>query len=264
MRPPAPPGTAGRRLAELGDGVVLRDLYDEHGSAVYHSLAGGDTHEIRELVRAVRPVPGPVLELGAGSGRHTLPLLALGREVTALDLSEGMLELLSARLRDVPALRDRCTVVHGDMTAFSLGRRFGVIVLGTTSVSLLDERGRAGLYAAVREHLAPGGVFLLSTVEVTPEAAEQVEFEQAFLDPRTDRGHVLYEYIGAGSRTVTILPAEPGPGPVDGYTTTIRMLSAELLTAELADAGIAVRTRHPLPAPSDRHRAVLLEAEVSR
>lgn len=74
-RTAAVPGLAGEILAGYGDRVHVHDLYDEAGASVYHDLAAADTSEIRELTRAVRAVPGPVLELAAGSGRLTLPCL---------------------------------------------------------------------------------------------------------------------------------------------------------------------------------------------
>ncbi|MBN3585550.1 class I SAM-dependent methyltransferase, partial [Algoriphagus aestuarii] len=99
---------------------------------------------------------------------------ALGREVTALDLSADMLALLRQQLDRAPAhLRERCTVVQADMADFRLPRRYAVIVLGTTSISLLDRAGRAGLYRCVAEHLADGGRFFLTTLDRGADSPEE-------------------------------------------------------------------------------------------
>jgi SAM-dependent methyltransferase len=266
-RTAAVPGLAGEILAGYGDRVRVHDLYDEAGASVYHDLAAADTTEIRELTRAVRAVPGPVLELAAGSGRLTLPLLALGREVTALELKESMVALLKERLAEAPAgIGGRCTVVQGDMSAFALGgATFAVVVLGTTSISLLDADGRAGLYAAVRAHLRPGGRFLLSTVDVDGADGEDLDLEAAGASGRRYR---MIEHWRSGQevRKVTILPPEretPQDGPVPAFTTAIRVLPPDDLTRELASAGLRVVARHTLPAASPRHTAVLLEAEAA-
>ncbi|GGQ30540.1 daptide-type RiPP biosynthesis methyltransferase [Streptomyces mutabilis] len=262
----AVPGLAGQVLAAYGDRISLHDLYDEAGAPVYHDLAAVDTTEIRELLRSVRAVPGPVLELAAGSGRLTLPLLALGREVTALELEESMVALLRERLVEAPAgIGKRCTVVRGDMSAFELGSTYAVVVLGTTSVSLLDERGRAGLYAAVRAHLRPGGRFLLSTVDVTDTDGDDLDLEAVGVSGRRYR---MIEHWRAGQevRKVTILPPQrhiPEEGPVLALTTSIRVLPPDDLARELALAGLRVVARHPLPAASSRHTGVLLEAEAA-
>lgn len=258
------PRQAGESLARLGDRAVVCDLYDRPGAPVYHDMVGTDTQEVRELIGIVRRVTGPVLDLAAGSGRLTMPFLALGREVTAVDLSEGMLGLLSARLDEAPArLRERCTLVHADMREFSLGRRFGAVVLGTSSISLLDDRGRAALYGRVREHLAPGGRFLLSTVEVHARDGED-EVEIAFAGV-SGRKYLMYERYAAGEdhRVIAVFPADPADGPVTVCTSTVGVLPADLLETELGRAGFAVRSRHELSDPSARHRDVLLDAEVA-
>jgi methylation protein MtfA len=263
----AVPGLAGEILARFGSRVSVHDLYDEVGGPVYHDLAGVDSSEIREMLRVVRAHPGPVLELAAGSGRLTLPLLALGREVTILELQKTMLDLLHARLAAAPAgARERCVPVRGDMSAFDLGRRFSVVVLGTTSVSLLDEEGRAGLYACVRSHLAPAGRFLLSTVELVSRAADSADLDFEATGASGTRHRMIEHWpAGASVRNVTILPPEEDIATADrivALTTTIRILPADRLESELADAGMAVVARHALPANGPRHLDVLLEVEA--
>jgi methylation protein MtfA len=256
------PGRAGEFVRGLGSRARLHDLYDDIGSAVYDDLSATDTSGLREVLRLVRRTEGPVLELAAGSGRLTFPLLATGREVTALELSPGMLRLLTDRLAEAPArLRERCLPVRGDMSRFALGRRFGAIVLATTSVSLLDEAQRAGLYEAVGEHLLPGGTFLVSGIDPAPAEAADAETEFHVVGA-TGRRYRMVEYwpAAAPTRTVTVLPADPpAEGPVDVCVSTVRILPADRLEAELRAAGFAVRARHALPGGAPRHKEVLLE-----
>ncbi|GAA2250705.1 hypothetical protein GCM10010430_36970 [Kitasatospora cystarginea] len=263
----AVPGQAGALLAELGDKAVVHDLYDEVGALVYHAIAGDDTFEVRELVGSLRSTTGPILELAAGSGRLTLPLLTLGCELVALELAPGMIRLLEQRLRTVPASRsDRCTVVAGDMSDFDLGRTFGAIVLGTTSISLLDAAGRAGLYRCVRRHLAPGGRFLLTAVDVPGfgcSTTEQV-LDVDCADGTRLRMHEHWTE-GADVRTVTIFPRplETAEPPITVCTTRIGVFPATQLETELAAAGLLVTTRQALPATASHHHDVLLVAEVA-
>ncbi|WP_030662756.1 daptide-type RiPP biosynthesis methyltransferase [Streptomyces rimosus] len=257
------PGRAGELLAQLGERAVLHDLYDEVGSAVYHDMAGRDQHEVRELLGLVRRTPGPVLDLAAGSGRLTLPLLAMGREVTALDLSRSMLALLRERLAQAPApLAERCTVVQGDMSDFSLHRRFPVIVLGTTSVSLLDQAGRARLFASVRAHLEPGGRFLLTTVDADPGYTGPPEIEQTYTTSGGTDYRIFDHWVpGDAVRTVTIFPAHPADGPTAVCTSNVGVLPVGQLRDELAHAGFTVHSQQQLPAVSPRLTDVLLETE---
>jgi len=258
------PGKAGPFLAGLAAQPVLHDLYDAVGAPIYHDLAVGDTSEIRELLSIVRRIPGPVLELAAGSGRLTVPLLALGRNVTALELSGDMLDLLRQQLAHLPTQRSaRCTLVHADMSNFALGTEFPVIVLGTTSISLLDADGRAGLFRTVRAHLRPGGRFVLSNVNIpTADAAgSDQEYQVAGISGRRYR---IFEHWPAGSlrRIVTIIAEDDGTALPTVCTTSIGVLPLDLLEHELSTAGLTVRSRTPLPSNGLHYDDVLLEVEA--
>ena len=255
------PGRAGERLAELGDRARVVDLYSEEGAGVYHQLASHDYVEIRELLRLVRRLDGAILELAAGSGRLTLPLLALGRPVVALDASPSMLALLRPLVAATP-YGARCTTVEGDMSDFSLGVTFGAVVLATSSISLLDADRRQGLYRSVRSHLGRGGRFLVSTVAIDPSAADDAD--EVEMDLMAGTGFRVHEHwsIGESARTITIFPAGDDNGPVTVCTTTVRVLPADRLRAELEDAGLRIRSVVPVDTLHDRrYTDVLLEVE---
>ena len=96
------------------------EFFDDYGEREWTRFEDGRTPgpslttHVRMLEGYVRP-GDRVLDAGAGPGRFTLELLRLGAHVTALDISEGQLELLRARVPDVEA-------VVGDITDLS---RFG-------------------------------------------------------------------------------------------------------------------------------------------
>ncbi|MFD4374082.1 daptide-type RiPP biosynthesis methyltransferase [Streptomyces sp. NPDC058486] len=268
--PAAPDGTttlASLRIAGLGARARHCGLYDTLGAPLYQDLATYDDIETRALLTGVRTAPGPVLDLAAGAGRFTLPLLAGGREVTALDLSADMLGLLHAELAKAPAsMRSRCTVVQGDMSAFALGRRFPHILLGTTSLSLLDADGRAGLYRSVLDHLADGGRFRLTSLERGDDDGPDETAVRV-----TGNGGTVYELYehwpaGADSRSVTLLPADPpaDDSPVTVCTDRVGVIGLDVLETELAAAGLTVLTRELLTQPGERHRVTLLTTEATR
>ena len=130
LGPPQPTSSNGHLaeiVGELGAGVTVHDMYDPVGSAFYDDISRHDHHEVREILAAIRGVPGEVLDLAAGSGRLTVPMLASGRTVTALELSHTMLDLLRRRLSELPAeLRGRAAVVrrrHAHLPAADRVRR---------------------------------------------------------------------------------------------------------------------------------------------
>ena len=239
------PGRAGARLAELGERARVSDLYGENGAAIYHRVAVSDAVEVRELLALARRTDGPILDLAAGSGRITMPLLTLGRSVTALELSTPMLDLLRAQADRLPGrVAERLTVVQGDMSAFTLPVRFGAIVLGITSIGLLDEPGRQGLYRCVRGHLAPGGSFLVTLVSPDADAAD-VDPDLAF---DIGDGTVMYSHAlpGAPVRHVTVIREHPGQDVVDVCTSQVHEITAAQLSAELDVAGLAITRTVPL------------------
>lgn len=120
-----------------------------------------DVRWYADLARRVLGDGGRILELGAGSGRVTVPLARDGHQVVALDQSRPMLAALEARrARLPPTVRDRIEVRTGDLRSFALGRRFGLVIAAFNVLEHLYTRVELdACLRAVRRHLAPGGVF---------------------------------------------------------------------------------------------------------
>jgi SAM-dependent methyltransferase len=94
--------------------------------------------------------PGPVLDVGAGTGRVALDLARRGHAVTALDIDAELLCALEQRAVG------RVRTVVADAQGFRLGERFGLILAPMQTVQLLGDR--PGFLRAARDHLAPGGL----------------------------------------------------------------------------------------------------------
>ena len=107
---------------------------------------------------------GPVLELGAGTGRITIPIAEDGIRVSALDLDAGMLDKLRQKAAALsPDVRARISVHQGDMRSFALGDRFALVVIPFRA--FLHNLTRDDQLAALRSahaHLRPGGELALN------------------------------------------------------------------------------------------------------
>jgi SAM-dependent methyltransferase len=105
-----------------------------------------------------------VLELGCGTGRVAIPLAESGYGVTGLDLSENMLSELIKKLRKKPEeIKQRIKLIKGDMSDFSLDRRFGLIISPFRAFqSLTDDRDINNCLKCIYEHLSYTGVLILN------------------------------------------------------------------------------------------------------
>ena len=103
-----------------------------------------------ELIHDAIPAGAEILELGAGAGRVTHGLVALGHPVIAVDNSAEMLALVHG-----------AETVHADIETLELGRRFPVVVLASNFVNHPDAAERRALLACCARHLDADGRVLL-------------------------------------------------------------------------------------------------------
>jgi SAM-dependent methyltransferase len=144
------------------------DMYD----AVTPPSFAGDVEWYR---RKARESGGPVLELGAGTGRITLPLAQDGTVVHALDADARMLGALRAKIASEPAeVRDRVTLVEADMRTFELPQRFALVIAPFRAfLHNVTEEDQLACLTRVREHLRPDGSFAFNTFHPSLEFMAQ-------------------------------------------------------------------------------------------
>lgn len=159
---------------------------------VYLAAPPGDTAEV--AMQVVRP-PATLLELGAGAGRETRPLVACGYEVVAVDDSPEMLAHVTG-----------ARTVQADLFTLDLGERFDLVVGGSHFVDDADPDRRGALYATCATHLADGGAVLLERYD--PDWAADphtysgtagpvgITFEVLRRDPDGTRARLVYELAG--------------------------------------------------------------------
>jgi SAM-dependent methyltransferase len=105
----------------------------------------------QELTAAV---DGPILDVGAGTGRVALDLARRGVTVHALDFDPILLKALDERAQGLPI-----TVHEGDARDFDLGRTFPIVLAPMQTVQLLGgTEGRTAFLRSALRHLAPGGL----------------------------------------------------------------------------------------------------------
>jgi SAM-dependent methyltransferase len=139
---------------------------------------------------AAAPDAGPVLELGCGSGRLLLPLARAGRTVVGLDSEPAMLDQARRRLdAEPPQVRQRVTLVAGDMTDFDLPERFSLALAGYNTFMHLDWPAMQKSLSHIARHLQPAGRLVLDLANPTACAQtpddRMLTLERVLLDPES-------------------------------------------------------------------------------
>ena len=191
---------------------------------------------------------GPVLDVGAGTGRVTRDLAARGVDVHALDVDAELLAALRERAPGVPAHQ-------ADARAFALGTRFALVIAPMQTVQLLGgPRDRAAFLRCAQRHLLPGGLLaaaLANTLE---------DFEDGDVDVAPDMREVagvVYASRPTAVRAdgdgfvlerVRERVSRRGERTVAGDRIRLARVTAEQLNAEAAAIGLRpepVRTIDP-------------------
>jgi SAM-dependent methyltransferase len=236
--------------------ISVEDLYGPDGSRLYNGVTKGDRAEIDDLLLVAGSRPqGPVLELACGAGRTLLPFLAAGHEMVGLDVSPYMLQRLAERLQEPEWQKyaDRLTTINGDMTNFALGRRFELIVLGMSTVWLLDEQQRSSLLRSVREHLTEDGRFLLTLQEALKVNEDSKPFERTHtFITHDDTAPVLctmIEYVDERERLLSMVAHHVENGEIVRskiYVQRNYLISAATLRSEIERSGMRVIQQHEI------------------
>ena len=126
-----------------------------------------------------RQANGPVLELGCGTGRISLPLARAGVDLIGIDRSGPMLARAAKRLsaqrrREGLKKQTRLQLVRGDIRHLPFTTGSFDLVLAPYGIlqSLIRERDLTATLSSVADVLAPGGLFGVDLVPDVPNWRE--------------------------------------------------------------------------------------------
>lgn len=198
----------------------------------------GELEPVEAIVAELRRIsPGPrLLELGVGTGRIALPLVAAGFAVVGIDASLPMLEQLTSR---GPEHGDRTGAIGADMAALPVQpSSFDIVLIAyNTFFNLVAPGAQESCLFDIAGALRPGGRLVLDAFV----AAE----------PPTTRLHAISGARRSSQEVVLIATRQDGRSPqVDGvhlqFTAAgltarpwaIRTQSPETLDQMAADSGL--------------------------
>lgn len=218
----------------------LADVYDQ----MYHfkDYARESAYMV-DVIRRHQPAARTLLETACGTGRF-LQHLRTEFEVEGLDMSEEMLGRGATVVPGVP--------LHlGDMTSFSLGRRFDVVCCLFRSIAhcRTPERFHAAIQA-MAEHVQPGGLLLVEPF-FTPETFWERNI--VLNEYRGEDMKLSWMYVGKRHGNEVRLDIHCLVGTPDGVSHFVEAVDLGLFTPEqyreaFADAGLQMS--HEAPGPS--------------
>jgi SAM-dependent methyltransferase len=221
-------------------------------TVIWHDVeCGGYDADLPLWRDLARQAAGPILDLGAGTGRVTLDLAEAGHDVTALDADPVLLEALAerARARD---LNVRCITV--DARTLDATGLFELVLAPMQFVQIMGgEPGRAALLKSVAACLRPGGAFAAAISDLDeaiaaedalpplPDVGEREGwvYSSLPLDVRPEPGGVAVEWL----RQV-VSPA--GDLTERRHTQVLDSLTPDELAREAAAHGLRAQARHEI------------------
>lgn len=165
---------------------------------VYDSIYAYVREDIPFYVREAARSGGPVLELGCGTGRVTLPIAHSGTDIVGLDNSDAMLERARSKARLLEDGHGAIDLHVGDMREFSLEGTFSLVIIPFRGfLALLSVEDQVRCLRTIREHLRPDGRLIFNIF--VPDPQMLVEDEDAAFhlrdvtDPDTGRMSVVWQ-----------------------------------------------------------------------
>jgi SAM-dependent methyltransferase len=237
-------------------------------AVIWHDVECGGYEGDLELWREIAgSVPGPMLDLGCGTGRVALDLARQGHRIHGLDLEPELVAAFNARATaaELPA---EATV--GDARGFELEERFGIVLAPMQLIQVLcSPAERLACLRCAARHLLPGGSVAVAIVDGFPDEltddgppplpdTREVDgwvYSSLPLDAGLDSGSILVRRLRQ-----TVSPAGELSDELDEIP--LRLLRAETIEAEAREAGLAPAGRRDV-APTDTHvgsAVLLLEA----
>lgn len=221
--------------------------------AIWHQLeCGSYDADIECWSTLASEYGGPILDVGAGLGRVSLMLAALGHSVTALEIDRSLLTALSSRAGGL-----QVETLCADARSFQTGRSFGLIIVPMLTIQLFGgSEGRSRFFKAASSQLSPGGCIALAIADLLDDEDGAAGAQSSDVDS------CVINSISYSTRAVALrrrdgqigierrreVSAAGGPVETHAATDWIDILGPELLEAEAAAAGLTIAPRRQIPA----------------
>jgi ubiquinone/menaquinone biosynthesis C-methylase UbiE len=172
-------------------------------AGVYDSIYSYVREDIPFYVEAAQAVGGPVLELGCGTGRVTMPIAEAGVDVVGLDSSAAMLDVARRKLGSLSPGSGSVTLVEGDMAELpgAYDRKFSLAIIPFRGfLSLMTVPKQESALEGIRRSLVPGGRLVFNVfvpdLEMLVQEGDTAHHLRDVTDPETGDRFVIWHQSG--------------------------------------------------------------------
>lgn len=177
--------------------------YDRADARFYDYYSLGLEGDVEFYVAEAKRAQGPVLELGCGTGRITIPIAEAGIPIVGLDRAPAMLARAHKKIAQLPAkTRRRIKLVPGDMRDFDLKTRFALIFIPYRAfLHLLTPTDEREALLNIRRHLADDGRLVLNIFDPRLDMIAAhlgplggaIKKDDEFIHPETGRRVIVWD-----------------------------------------------------------------------
>jgi SAM-dependent methyltransferase len=206
-------------------------------SRLYDPWSRSVTEDVAFYVEeALAVAPGPVVELGVGTGRIAIPIAAEGIAVIGVDASPGMIDVCREQA-DLAGVGDLVDLRFGDYREPPVSERVRLVVCPFRAyLHMHADAERRKALAAAYDLLLPGGRFVFDVF--TPDPLEMEETQGRWLE----REPGIFERADWDVEQQTLTLSLRGPS---GETEmALGWISAEEWGALLEASGFRVQARY--------------------
>jgi SAM-dependent methyltransferase len=137
--------------------IAIQELYAQLYDVAVSDWPG-EIDFYRDLFRTVKTDQVNMLEIACGTGRVSLQLVRAGVEITGLDLSPELLNIVKEKGMGV----QNTHWVIGDMREFDLGQQFDLVIIpGHSFQFMLTPSDQVQCLECIKRHLKPNGILVI-------------------------------------------------------------------------------------------------------
>lgn len=149
------------------------DIYDEAYIQSFGSIYSELTKISLNIIKKNTKPGAEILDIGAGTGRLSIPLMKLGYSLSAVDASKNMLEVLKRKDTE-----KEIEIIHSSIQNLDLNRNFdAVLCVFSVFCYLLDEKDLRAAIQSIVNHTHREGFVLIDVPSKSLFASSYYESE---------------------------------------------------------------------------------------